>query len=68
MHLLVTCIFFIRLNYIFSACPRGYFGKECFQKCSETCAGCNNVNGVCDFGCVSGWTGIFCLSGIGYYL
>lgn len=53
---------------MFLVCLYGLFGKECFKKCSEMCVGCNNVNGMCDFGCVVGWIGIFCLLGIEYYL
>eukprot|EP00105_Crassostrea_gigas_P010418 XP_011425691.1 PREDICTED: cell death abnormality protein 1 [Crassostrea gigas] len=42
------------------ACPRGYFGNECTEKCNGTCSGCNNVNGVCDSGCIPGWKGYHC--------
>nr|XP_034318570.1 multiple epidermal growth factor-like domains protein 10 [Crassostrea gigas] len=42
------------------ACPRGYFGNECSEKCNKTCSGCNNVNGVCDSGCIPGWKGYHC--------
>lgn len=46
------------------ACLRGYFGQDCSEKCIETCAGCNNVNGLCDSGCIPGWKGYFCNKGI----
>lgn len=47
-----------------SACQHGHFGEECAERCMETCAGCNNVNGLCDSGCLSGWFGYFCNKGI----
>lgn len=47
------------------ACPRLLFGKDCSEKCIDTCAGCNNVNGLCDSGCIPGWMGDLCNKGIG---
>lgn len=51
---------------ILQACPRGYFGNECSEKCNDRCVGCNNVNGLCDFGCIPGWRGDFCNEGSTY--
>ena len=45
------------------ACPYGYFGDDCVTKCSNTCTGCNKVDGVCDQGCHPGWKGIHCNDG-----
>nr|XP_034320244.1 uncharacterized protein LOC117687580 [Crassostrea gigas] len=42
------------------ACPYGFFGQGCADKCNEKCNGCNTVNGLCDYGCKSGWTGDNC--------
>uniref|UniRef100_K1RQK3 Multiple epidermal growth factor-like domains 10 n=1 Tax=Magallana gigas TaxID=29159 RepID=K1RQK3_MAGGI len=42
------------------ACFRGFFGQECSQKCIDTCAGCNDINGLCEYGCIPGWKGYFC--------
>lgn len=46
------------------ACPDGFFGKDCSEKCIATCAGCNTFNGLCDSGCISGWKGYFCNQGM----
>lgn len=51
-----------------SECPRGYFGDECSEKCSDNCYGCNNINGVCDSGCKPGWRGGFCHEGLFIYM
>nr|XP_022308883.1 multiple epidermal growth factor-like domains protein 10 [Crassostrea virginica] len=42
------------------ACADGLFGQDCANICNETCAGCNNVNGLCDTGCLPGWEGNYC--------
>uniref|UniRef100_K1QMJ3 Multiple epidermal growth factor-like domains 10 n=1 Tax=Magallana gigas TaxID=29159 RepID=K1QMJ3_MAGGI len=42
------------------ACPYGFFGKDCTDKCNYTCTGCNDVNGSCDSGCHPGWFGNYC--------
>eukprot|EP00105_Crassostrea_gigas_P043103 XP_019927251.1 PREDICTED: scavenger receptor class F member 2-like [Crassostrea gigas] len=42
------------------ACPYGFFGQNCNEKCKNKCTGCNNVNGVCDRGCQPGWKGDYC--------
>lgn len=41
-------------------CPYGFFGQGCADKCNEKCNGCNTENGLCDYGCKSGWTGDNC--------
>lgn len=43
-----------------TACRQGFFGKNCSHTCIKTCNGCNNVNGLCDSGCLLGWKGYFC--------
>lgn len=43
-----------------SACRQGFFGENCAEPCIDTCDGCNTVNGLCEYGCVSGWMGYFC--------
>lgn len=50
------------MSCILSACPVGYFGQNCSEECinSYTCDGCNNVSGLCDYGCRPGWIGYFC--------
>lgn len=48
------------------ACSRGFFGEDCSKKCIDTCAGCNNINGLCDYGCIPGWKGYFCIEGIAH--
>lgn len=62
-----TFLFYINNPFpILKACPRGYFGNGCFEKCNDTCVGCNNMNGLCDFGCIAGWRGGFCNEGTTY--
>lgn len=45
------------------ACSHGFFGYDCSERCLDTCAGCNNVTGLCDSGCKPGWKGYFCNKG-----
>lgn len=45
-------------------CEEGRFGQDCALKCNTTCRGCNNVNGVCDTGCITGWKGVYCHEGL----
>lgn len=47
-------------SFVKLACPIGFYGQDCSEKCNDTCAGCNHVSGVCDSGCVSGWMGHSC--------
>lgn len=49
--------------FCLSVCPYGFFGRDCAKKCNETCLGCNNINGSCDFGCIQGWRGYYCHEG-----
>lgn len=63
--------FRIIYNLLPPACPRGYFGKDCAQKCNDTCIGCNTSNGLCESGCSPGWKGDYCHKGCSvfpYYL
>lgn len=51
--------------YLFlKACPHGHYGQDCSTKCKDTCVGCNNVDGLCESGCIAGWMGERCQSGI----
>lgn len=56
----------ISKNFIFqsiflqSVCPHEFFGEGCANKCEDNCNGCNNVTGLCDFGCFPGWNGKWC--------
>lgn len=52
--------------FIILACFRGFFGQDCSQKCINTCAGCNGINGLCEYGCIPGWKGYFCIEGNAY--
>lgn len=47
-----------------SECTDGFFGRNCQEKCNETCLSCNMFNGVCDKGCRPGWEGNYCQSGM----
>lgn len=44
-------------------CEKGQFGQDCALKCNTACQGCNNINGVCDTGCITGWKGVYCHEG-----
>lgn len=48
----------------------GFFGDDCVYICIDMCVGCNNINGLCDYGCILGWKGYFCeeWNGRGYFL
>lgn len=51
----------IKINLQFSLeCPQGLFGEGCVNTCSSKCRGCNNINGLCDRGCLTGWKGDYC--------
>ena len=44
-------------------CSAGTYGTRCENLCSGNCLesqACNFVNGFCDQGCKSGWTGPRC--------
>lgn len=45
-------------------CEEGRFGQDCALKCNTTCRGCNNVNGVCENGCITGLKGVYCHEGL----
>lgn len=47
-----------------SGCPELFWGEDCVRKCPDKCKGCNNINGLCEFGCVLGWKGYHCSEGI----
>lgn len=49
-------------------CEEGQFGQDCSLKCNTTCQGCNNVNGLCETGCITGWEGVYCHKGFIRYL
>lgn len=49
------------------ACQNGYFGQDCAKKCIETCDECNNINGLCNNGCLPGWSGHFCNQRLGIF-
>ena len=51
------------LIFCFLACPDGFFGNDCAEKCNTECKGCDNVNGSCDSDCYPGWKGVFCNEG-----
>lgn len=52
--------FLLLEKHYLSACLTGYYGENCLRKCVETCANCDNVNGLCDSDCHSGWKGNYC--------
>ena len=56
----MLCVLNLNL-YFLEACTTGYFGDGCVNSCINTCTGCNNVHGLCDKGCHSGWKGDYCL-------
>lgn len=58
-----TCVYNLNSTILLSVCLHGYFGQDCAYKCNDTCKGCNNVNGLCDSGCNSGWKGDYCNQG-----
>lgn len=60
-----TCCYYTMIAVIFiSECTDGFFGRNCQEKCNETCLSCNMFNGVCDKGCRPGWEGNYCQSGM----
>nr|XP_022304916.1 protein draper-like isoform X2 [Crassostrea virginica] len=42
------------------ACQPGIYGFNCLTPCGPNCQGCNRFTGVCEFGCLPGWTGPSC--------
>lgn len=52
--------------YILIECEEGLYGERCSQRCFGHCkfnVTCNHVNGQCDEGCTTGWTGAMCDKG-----
>lgn len=52
---------------MFTECPKETYGPKCAYKCSGKCLGdiaCNKVTGKCDIGCVIGYTGELCDTGM----
>ena len=47
-------------TYMVLACPDGFFGPQCVNKCNSTCYGCNIISGSCENGCLPGWKGNYC--------
>lgn len=61
-HVFDLILIFYRFTLL-TACPHGYFGRDCLHKCSTYCSGngsCNPFTGVCDNGCKDGWMGLKC--------
>lgn len=56
------------LIILYSACKKGLYGRLCREQCSQNCLGgnekCNHVDGTCSDGCVAGWEGKRCDTGI----
>lgn len=51
----------------FTACPSGFFGLDCINRCDTYCTGnesCDPVMGICNEGCKKGWSGLMCDLGI----
>lgn len=46
-------------------CDNGTFGRGCGHKCGEcfNSTQCNNIDGVCEFGCAPGFLGVLCKDG-----
>lgn len=46
-------------------CDNGTFGRGCGHKCGEcfNSTQCNNIDGVCEFGCAPGFLGVTCKDG-----
>lgn len=57
----------ISLLWLFwTECIDGWYGENCSLPCEGNCKGsniCNHTTGLCDVGCVSGWTGPMCSKG-----
>lgn len=57
-----TC--FGTIFFFSSGCPKWFWGEDCAKNCPDKCTGCNNINGLCEYGCVPGWEGYLCNEGI----
>lgn len=51
---------------LFVACPHGYYGDKCADKCGKCLNNqtCDNVNGTCTRGCDEGFKGDLCKKSI----
>lgn len=52
---------------MFTECPLGSYGTDCVYNCSGNClddVACNRNTGKCDTGCVIGYTGVMCNTGL----
>ncbi|CAG2238875.1 PLXNA [Mytilus edulis] len=50
---------------ILVSCPRSSYGLLCNETCPQNCKGpCDLDTGICKFGCVSGWIGSKCETGM----
>lgn len=51
---------------MFVACPHGYYGDKCADKCGKCLNNqtCDNVNGTCTRGCDEGFKGDLCKKSI----
>uniref|UniRef100_A0A8W8NQ34 Uncharacterized protein n=1 Tax=Magallana gigas TaxID=29159 RepID=A0A8W8NQ34_MAGGI len=48
---------------ISTACPPGFFGLDCINRCDSYCSGnesCDPVLGICTEGCKRGLSGLIC--------
>lgn len=50
--------------FFYSGCPKLFWGEDCVNNCPDKCTGCNNINGLCEYGCLPGWKGNLCNEGI----
>ncbi|XP_062620105.1 multiple epidermal growth factor-like domains protein 10 [Saccostrea cucullata] len=51
----------VNSDNVLLACRHGYFGPNCSRKCNPFCINkCQNVNGHCLSGCISGYEGSTC--------
>lgn len=59
-----TSTLFLSQFFFSLGCPKLFWGDDCVKKCPDKCNGCNNINGLCEYGCVPGWNGHLCNEGI----
>lgn len=56
----------VRINKSITECIDGTYGENCTQRCSGNCLKnlpCNKQTGICDNGCIPGYTNKNCSSG-----
>ena len=46
--------------FLLLGCPTGRYGRDCSETCGDQCQGCDRFSGVCELGCLPGWTGQRC--------